>query len=274
VPRARKAVPRATFDDLDVALDARPPIDDRLVHSLPLNLIQPSPRNPRLHVNGIDELAASLVAHGLLQPVVVRRRKAAYELIAGHRRLEAARSLGWPEIAAVVRDETDKQAYILTLVENLQREDLSPKEEAAALEVLVRERGWSTRQVGEAIKRGPMYVSRRLRVFEDDTLAPLVLANELAVSTAEELLVVADVQRRKELAQQAVDERWERPQVRAAARDCIAAIQMPEVEVEKTFVRRLNRLALELKQLRPESLGAAERAAVKRLMATLQRLSA
>jgi ParB family chromosome partitioning protein len=76
-----------------------------------------------------------------------------YELIAGHRCLEAAKLLGWSEIVAVVRDETDDQAYILTLVENLQREDLSPREEAAALEVLVRERGWCIRQVGEAIKR-------------------------------------------------------------------------------------------------------------------------
>lgn len=82
-----------------------------------------------------------------------------------------------------MRDETDDQAYILTLVENLQREDLTPREEAASLEVLVGERGWSTRQVGDAIKRGPMYVSRRLRVFDDDTLSPLVLANKLPVST-------------------------------------------------------------------------------------------
>ncbi len=59
------------------------------------------------------------------------------------------------------------QAYILTLVENLQREDLTPKEEAAALEVLVREHGWPTYQVGEAMKRSPIYVSRRLRVFDE-----------------------------------------------------------------------------------------------------------
>ena len=100
--------------------------------------------------------------------MVVRRRGDGYELIAGHRRFQAAKVLGWTEIAAVVRDETDDQAYILTLVENLQREDLTPREEAAALEVLVRERGWTTRQVGEAIKRSHMYVSRRLRVFDDN----------------------------------------------------------------------------------------------------------
>jgi ParB family chromosome partitioning protein len=86
---------------------------------------------------------------------------------------------------AVVREESGNQAYIPTLVENLQRDDLSPRGEAAALEPPVRERGWSARQVGEAIKRSLMYVSRRLRVFEDADLAPLVLRDGLAISIAE-----------------------------------------------------------------------------------------
>jgi ParB family transcriptional regulator, chromosome partitioning protein len=266
MPRALRAVPRATFEDLDAGLDKRPMLDDRLVHSLPLVAIQPSPRNPRERMGNVEELADSLRAHGLLQPIVVRRCGAGYELIAGHRRYEAARQLGWTQISAVVRDETDEQAYILTLVENLQREDLSPKEEAAALEVLVRERGWSTRQVGEAIKRGPMYVSRRLRVFEDDTLAPLVLANRLPVSTAEELLVVVDVERRASLAQQAADECWARPQVRAAVRNCIAAIH------SRGLARRLEHLASELDGLDPGELGPRDRRAVARLAASLRRI--
>jgi hypothetical protein len=78
--------------------------------------------------------------------------------------------------------------------------------------------------VGEAIKRSPMYVSRRLRVFEDEVLAPLVLHNELSVSTAEELLRV-DPAMRRSLADQAVREHWERPQVRAALARCNAALQ-------------------------------------------------
>ena len=75
-----------------------------------------------------------------------------------------------------------------------------------------------------------MYVSRRLRVFEDDTLAPLVLADQLPVSTAEELLVIQDAAQRSRLARQAADEGWERPRVRAAVRECIAAIQPPMAE--------------------------------------------
>ena len=164
-------------------------VDDRLVHRVPIADIRPSARNPRRAFDGIAELAASLAEHGLLQPVVVRHIGSnGYELIAGHRRLEAARTLSWTKIAAVVRDESDEQAYILTLVENLQREDLKPREEAAALEILLREHRWTTRQVGEAIKRNHTYVSRRLRVFEDPVLAPLVLERKLPVSTAEELL--------------------------------------------------------------------------------------
>lgn len=84
---------------------------------------------------------------------------------------------------------------------------------------MVRERGWTTRQVGEAIKRSHIYVSRRLRVFEDDVLAPLVLARGLTVSTAEELLRAPDTQTRKELAGQAAEQQWTWGEGRRAVAD-------------------------------------------------------
>ncbi len=196
-----------------------PAVQDRLVYEIPLSEIRPSSRNPRRAFHGTDELADSLAEHGPLQPVVVRRlEEGGYEQIAGHRRVLAAQLLGWQRIAAVVREAGDNEAYILTLVENLQREDLSPKEEAESLEVLVRERGWTTRQVGEAIKRSHAYVSRRLRVFDDAVLAPVVLKNELPVSTAEELLGVVNTDVRRGLAERAALENWGRPEIRAAVR--------------------------------------------------------
>lgn len=206
---------RPSLADFEVAAAAVPPVDDRIVHQVPVASIRDSGRNPRAQLPAIDELADSLREHGPLQPIVVRRLASGYELIAGHRRLQAAKVLGWTDIAAVVREETADQAYNLTLVENLQREDLTPKEEASALESLVRERGWTTRQVGEAIKRSHIYVSRRLRVFEDEILAGPVLANQLPVSTAEELLrAEADI--RPTLVEQAVAERWGQAQARRA----------------------------------------------------------
>src|SRR5258707_15899848 len=122
---ASKRAPIGIDDLVRVRRDVKA-IDDRLVHQVSIDGVRLAGRNPRTGLPAIDELAGSLREHGLLQPIVVRRTGAGYELIAGHRRLEAAKTLGWTEIAAVVRDETDDQAYILTLVENLQREDLTP----------------------------------------------------------------------------------------------------------------------------------------------------
>src|SRR3954447_19503094 len=158
------------------------------IQALPLGSIQANARNPRRRLRDVPQLAASIQTYGLLQPVVVRPVKDGYVLLAGHRRVEAARSLGWETIPAVVRPATDEEAYLLTVVDNLQRQDLSPREESAALEVLAREHGWSTRQVAAAISRSQAFVSKRLRVFDDPTLGPAVLSNSLSVSAAEELL--------------------------------------------------------------------------------------
>ena len=185
---------------------------------LPLASIDPSPRNPRQKLAGLDELSDSLRAYGLLQPIVVRPTGGdRYEIVAGHRRFAAARALGWTELPAVVRHAEQDQAYVLTLVENLQRDDLSPREEARALEVLLREHGWSTRQVAEAIHRSPAYVSKRLRVFEDPVLGELVLARALSVSAAEELLPLKPTLKQA-LAEQAAREAWDHPRVRAEIR--------------------------------------------------------
>lgn len=123
---------------------------------------------------------------------------------------------------------------------------MSPKEEAAALEVLVRERGWSTRQVGEAVKRSAMYVSRRLRVFDDLVLAPLVLSNRLPVSTAEELLREPAAEVRRELADRAVDEQWTQP----VARRQIAARRNVTLQAAPTrLASRIRALADELEAI-------------------------
>jgi ParB family transcriptional regulator, chromosome partitioning protein len=253
-------------DDLD---DYAEELQDRLACAIPLAAIQPSLHNPRRGIGDVAELADSLREHGLLQPVVVRQRAEGYELIAGHRRYSAAKLLGWTEIAAVVRDETDEQAYILTLVENLQREDLSPREEAAALEVLIRERGWTTRRVGQEIKRSHMYVSRRLRVFDDPVLAPLVLERGLPVSTAEELLRVANAKQRQELAQQAVDGRWERRQVRAA----LSLERSVPTGHHRELERLLRQLNSAMASMEHETLTPADQKLVRRTIAVLQRLT-
>src|SRR5712692_3923411 len=166
-------------------------------------------RRMRRSNDAIGELAASLQQHGLLQPIVVRKlRSGAFALVAGGRRLEAARALGWTTVAATVLGDTAASGRILELVENLQRQDLTPHDEAAAFEELMLERGWSNLELAQAIKRSPAYVSKRLRVFGDPDLRAAVLERGVAVSTAEELLGLS-LDLRATLLHQAIAEGWD-----------------------------------------------------------------
>ncbi|MBV9582147.1 MAG: ParB/RepB/Spo0J family partition protein [Chloroflexi bacterium] len=206
----------------------------------------------------IEELVQSIAAHGLLQPIVVRRRRGArYELIAGHRRFAAVTELGWTTVPAVIRSDAQLEAPVLGLVENLQRRDLHPTEEAAALEALVRVRGWTTRQVACAVKRSQAYVSKRLRVFDDPLLAPAVLSDQLSISAAEELLGL-DERTRNKLLSLAIEEQWDRQQVRAAARGK-GRFAANHPEREPGLTGRLRKVRLELRALRADQLTESDR---------------
>jgi len=233
-----------------------------------VDLIAPSPRNPRSDLGAIDELTASIQAYGLLQPIVLREVGGRYEIVAGHRRFAAAKRLGWQEIGAVIRTDDQDGAYILTLVENLQRDDLTPKEEARALEVLVRERRWSTREVAEAVKRSPAYISKRLRVFEDPVLAPLILGNQLSVSAAEELLPLGPL-RRRALATRAVAEGWEHAQVRLAVRSQLP----PRADREASLQHRVSQVRQLLRRKPADELTPGERRALRLLFMELALLA-
>jgi ParB family chromosome partitioning protein len=239
-----------------------------VVSTVALELIKPSPRNPRQNLESIDELAASIRAYGLLQPIVLRKAGRRYEIVAGHRRFAAVQALGWQAIGAIIRSEDQERAYILTLVENLQRDDLTPKEEARALEVLVRERAWSTRQVAEAVMRSPAYVSKRLRVFEDPILAPLVLQNRLSVSAAEELLPLSPT-RRRTLAEKAVAEAWEHGHIRRVVRGQSARPNPREA----SLLQRVNQVRQLLKVRSGDELTQAERRALRLLFTDLAQLA-
>ena len=115
---------------------------------------------------GINELAASIKAQGLMQPIVLRRRAAGgFEIIAGERRWRAAQVAGLTRVAAVVKDVSDEQAIAMALIENIQREDLNPIDEALALRRLADEFGLTQQQVADAVGKSRVTVTNLLRLL-------------------------------------------------------------------------------------------------------------
>jgi len=143
-----------------------PSSESGLLH-LPVDGIAPNPAQPRRHFAGesLAELAASIRMHGLLQPVVVRRAPGGYQLIAGERRLRAARMAGLEEVPAVVRESDERARMELALVENLQREDLPPLDEAEAYRTLMDEYDLTQEEVAGRVGKSRSAVANTLRLL-------------------------------------------------------------------------------------------------------------
>jgi ParB family chromosome partitioning protein len=175
----------------NVASDS--PGQDRL-SSLPLDVIRPGAYQPRsiFDADRMQELAESIRHQGVIQPVVVRARgENSYELIAGERRWRAAQMAGIETIPAIVREVPDEIAIAMALVENIQRENLNPIEEAAALKQLVDEFQMTHQEAGDAVGRSRSAVSNLLRLLElSEEVRELVDARHLEMGHARALLTL------------------------------------------------------------------------------------
>ena len=154
----------------------------------------------------LSELQASLKASGLLQPITVRAQPGGgWELVAGERRLRAATRLGWTEIPAVVRDFDDRAMLTLALVENLQRADLNPLEEAEGYQRLIDEFGLTQLQVAEAVGKDRTTITNLLRVLSlPAAVRQMVEQGHLTAGHARALLPIRDERRQVELANEIV----------------------------------------------------------------------
>ena len=175
------------------------------VRVIPIDHITPNPQQPRLVFDQetLDELAASIREHGVLQPILVRPLGSnEYQLIAGERRWRASRAAGHDTIPALVEDIDDDTALEIAIIENLQREDLSPLDEAAMFERMVNEHGYSLRKLAQKLGKDKGYLENRLRLADaPPEIRELVSLRKDTLSHAYELMKVTDPKKRRRLAE-------------------------------------------------------------------------
>jgi ParB/RepB/Spo0J family partition protein len=176
------------------------------IRQLPLEQIEPNPEQPRLEFDEttLAELAASIREHGVLQPVLVRPLGPhRFQLIAGERRWRASKLANADTIPAMVDDIDDETAMEIAIIENLQREDLSPLDEAAMYDRMIRDHGYSIRRLADKLGKDKGYVENRLRLADAPVeIRQLVSVRKDTLSHAYELLKVEDPKRRRRLADQ------------------------------------------------------------------------
>ncbi len=176
------------------------------VKVIPLDRIDSNPQQPRLAFDPatLEELAASIREHGVLQPILVRPvADGRYQLIAGERRWRASKIAGMATIPALVEDIDDATAMEISIIENLQREDISPLDEAAMYDRMIREHGYSIRRLAEKLGKDKGYVENRLRLADAPVeVRELVSLRKDTLSHAYELMKVSDPRKRRKLAEQ------------------------------------------------------------------------
>jgi ParB/RepB/Spo0J family partition protein len=187
-------------------LSAESPTRSVGVRVVPIDRIDPNPQQPRLVFNQetLEELAASIREHGVLQPILVRPIGInRFQLIAGERRWRASTLAGLDTIPALIEEIDDDTALEISIIENLQREDISPLDEASMYDRMIRDHGYSIRKLADKLGKDKGYVENRLRLADaPPEVRALVSVRKDTLSHAYELMKVDDPKKRKRLADQ------------------------------------------------------------------------
>jgi ParB family chromosome partitioning protein len=189
-----------------------PPRDDGPLKDIPVDLLQRGQYQPRLDIrqDSLEELANSIKAQGVVQPIVARPigkkgDSQRYEIVAGERRWRAAQMAGLESIPAIVRELPDEAAIAMALIENIQREDLNPLEEARALDRLIREFDLTHGDAAEAVGRSRASVSNLLRLLDlSDKVKVMLESRQIEMGHARALLSITDGVQQHDAARQVV----------------------------------------------------------------------
>src|SRR5690348_1652431 len=227
------------------------------------------PMQPRTHFDegSLEGLADSIRTHGIVQPLVVRRRGDRYELIAGERRWRAARLAGLEKVPVVVKDVADKDLLEIALIENIQREDLNPIEEALAYQRLIENVGLTQEALAARVGRDRSYITNYLRLLKlPEDLQKLVVEGRLSTGHARTILGLSHVDLQRKIARQVIDgglsvratEHLVRKAVDGTAPPKTASAVDPNIRAAETKLRRALGTQVRIVQLRGEGQGKVE----------------
>lgn len=221
--------------------------------SMPINKVRPNRGQPRRAFNDaeLDELSDSIRQNGILQPLLVRKKGDIYEIVAGERRYQAARRAGLSEVPVVIREISDDDVFKLALIENLQRSDLSPLEEASGYRQLIKEKGLTQEELAKILSKSRSTITNTLRLLDlPREVQALVDEGRITAGHARAILAVPSEEGRIALAQKVVDEHLSVRQTESLAplfsvsREVERPARAPQPQYFKRAARQM-RLALD-----------------------------
>jgi len=184
------------------------PRSETIVSELDIDLIQPNPEQPRTRFteSALDELAQSISANGVVQPIVVRRKGDKYEIVAGERRWRAAQRAGLRKIPAAIKDVSDDKLLELALIENIQRQELNPIEEAAAYRKLIDTLGFTQEALAASVGKDRTLIATSLRLLKlPADIQTLVEESKLSAGHGRALLLTDDVILQRRVARSVIE---------------------------------------------------------------------
>lgn len=177
-------------------------------NTLDINRVEPNRNQPRKNFNedSLIELSENIKQYGIIQPLLVKERDGYYEIIAGERRWRAAKMAGLKEVPVIIKDITDKEIVQLSLIENIQREDLNPIEEAQAYKHLLEEFNLKQDEVADSVNKSRTAVTNSLRLLKlDERVQQMLIENLISTGHARSILGIKDKDKQYEFAQQVMD---------------------------------------------------------------------
>jgi len=176
-----------------------------------IDAVKPNRQQPRkdFDKDALADLADSIREHGIIQPLIVRKAGKGYEIVAGERRYRAAREAGLKEVPCIVREINDRENMLLAIIENMQREDLNPIEEAEGLHAMIQKYALTQEQVSQSVGKSRPYIANAIRLLGlSPTVLEWVREGKLSAGHGRTLLGVEDPKRQESMAAKCIKEGW------------------------------------------------------------------